>query len=190
MVNIARPQCVWHLLVTLQSSYVLQTFSVKQSHIHTSIRADSRYVPRQSETALLCNDVSHWLGTSLESALSMTENLTEMKHQNDSFHCGHWLKFHQHDNLSLSVAPSPINICTEYDQNCRLHWNILSSLMDRLHCELVNGVKINYVNSLWPSMPWIVTSISLNDNLPETCSIPCHYPTQGGFTTKLDPHSQ
>ena len=31
-------------------------------------RADSRFVPSQWETALLCN-VSHWLGASLESAL-------------------------------------------------------------------------------------------------------------------------
>ena len=36
-------------------------------------RADSRVAPIQWETALLCNDVSHWLGASLESALN-TEN--------------------------------------------------------------------------------------------------------------------
>ena len=35
----------------------------------TRIRADSRFAPSQWETALLCNAVSHWLGTSLESAL-------------------------------------------------------------------------------------------------------------------------
>ena len=33
--------------------------------------ADSRFVPSQWETALLCNDVSHWLGASLESVLSI-----------------------------------------------------------------------------------------------------------------------
>ena len=32
-------------------------------------KADSRFAPSQWETALLCNDVSHWLGTNLESAL-------------------------------------------------------------------------------------------------------------------------
>ena len=32
-------------------------------------RADSRFAPSQWERALLCNDVSHWLGASLESAL-------------------------------------------------------------------------------------------------------------------------
>ena len=34
-----------------------------------SSRADSRFAPSQWETVLLCNDVSHWLGTSLKSAL-------------------------------------------------------------------------------------------------------------------------
>ena len=35
----------------------------------TISRADSRFAPSQWETALLCNDVSHWLGASLESVL-------------------------------------------------------------------------------------------------------------------------
>ena len=32
-------------------------------------RVDSSFAPSQWETALLCNDVSHWLGASLESSL-------------------------------------------------------------------------------------------------------------------------
>ena len=32
-------------------------------------RANSRFAPSQWETALLCNDVSHWLDASLESAM-------------------------------------------------------------------------------------------------------------------------
>ena len=35
------------------------------------IRADSRFAPSQWETALLCNDVSHWLGANLGSSLYM-----------------------------------------------------------------------------------------------------------------------
>ena len=35
-------------------------------------RADSRFVPSQWETPLLCNDVSHWLGTNIESAVGLT----------------------------------------------------------------------------------------------------------------------
>ena len=34
-----------------------------------NIQADSRFATRQWETALLCNDVSHWLDANLESAL-------------------------------------------------------------------------------------------------------------------------
>ena len=37
-------------------------------------RADFRFALNQWETALLCNDVSHWLGASLESALHAIEN--------------------------------------------------------------------------------------------------------------------
>ena len=36
----------------------------------SSSGADSRFAPSQWETALLCSDVSHWLGGSLESVLS------------------------------------------------------------------------------------------------------------------------
>ena len=35
-------------------------------------KADPRFVPSKWETTLLCNDVSHWLGENLESAMSVT----------------------------------------------------------------------------------------------------------------------
>ena len=41
----------------------------------SSIRADSRLAPSQWETSLQSNAVSHWLGASLELALSMISNL-------------------------------------------------------------------------------------------------------------------
>ena len=37
--------------------------------MNNTTRADSRFAPSQWEAALLCNDVSHWLGANLESAL-------------------------------------------------------------------------------------------------------------------------
>ena len=37
-------------------------------------RVDSRFVPSQWEMALLCNNVSHWLGSNLESALEWPDN--------------------------------------------------------------------------------------------------------------------
>ena len=36
------------------------------------IRAVTRFAPSQWQTVLLCNNVSHWLGASLESGLKMT----------------------------------------------------------------------------------------------------------------------
>ena len=36
-------------------------------------RTDSMFAPSQWETALLCNDVSHWLRASIESALALPE---------------------------------------------------------------------------------------------------------------------
>ena len=38
---------------------------------HSYIRADYRFAPSQWETALLCNDVSHWLGAKLESNMQI-----------------------------------------------------------------------------------------------------------------------
>ena len=37
---------------------------------HEQHKADSRFAPSQWETALFCNEVFHWLGASLESALT------------------------------------------------------------------------------------------------------------------------
>ena len=51
---------------------------IKLNTVHIS-RADSRFSPSQWETALLCNDISHWLGANLESALHIyAEN--DVKH--------------------------------------------------------------------------------------------------------------
>ena len=43
-------------------------------------RADSRFAPCQWEMALLCNDVSHWLDASLESALYL-ERISQMVYE-------------------------------------------------------------------------------------------------------------
>ena len=47
-------------------------YQTQTEHI---IRADPRFAPNQWETALLCNDVSHWLGANLESALIMARTM-------------------------------------------------------------------------------------------------------------------
>ena len=46
-------------------------------YIRMYIRADSRFAPSQWEKALLCYDVSNWLGANLESALYIPKNIPE-----------------------------------------------------------------------------------------------------------------
>ena len=57
------------LLLTLISRYLRPPAGSVLSSCHT--RTFSSLAPSQRETGLLCNDVPHWLGTSLESVLSM-----------------------------------------------------------------------------------------------------------------------
>ena len=62
---IGAPHCMWHC--TLESQYFLCHLC---KHSEQNTRADSRLAPSQWATALLCNDVSHWLGASLGSTLN------------------------------------------------------------------------------------------------------------------------
>ena len=57
---------MWFDLHCIMLSFLIRVLFVM---IMNPDRADSRFAPSQSETALLCNGVSHWLSASLESAL-------------------------------------------------------------------------------------------------------------------------
>ena len=57
------PSCGWNNTRCLHSQHVAATA------LWYMCRADSRFASSQWQTVLICNDVSHWLGTSLESAL-------------------------------------------------------------------------------------------------------------------------
>ena len=61
----------WLLHAGSSSSWIVKLFIMSYYFLccWTFFRADSRLAPSQQETALLCNDVSHWLGTNLESTL-------------------------------------------------------------------------------------------------------------------------
>ena len=65
---------IWYLIrcVILVSCEILKlsdNLGLGTGDCHASYRADSKFAPSQWETVLLCNDVSHWLGPILESAL-------------------------------------------------------------------------------------------------------------------------
>ena len=59
-----------------------------------TLRADSRFASNQWETASLCNDVSHWLGTSLKSALNVIPWAIWDTHRYHAIiiHCWPWIK--------------------------------------------------------------------------------------------------
>ena len=64
VLRLARVLCFCYLLET--SVWLLGTWV---ACLLGTCKADSMFAPSQWETALLCNDVPHWLGASLESAL-------------------------------------------------------------------------------------------------------------------------
>ena len=51
-------------------------------HYLCNIKDDSRFTPSQWRTALLCHDVSHWLGANLESALNIAIDKVRLNHNN------------------------------------------------------------------------------------------------------------
>ena len=89
----------WDIISNTVTTPKIQTSAVCQTHIdqstqppiHWNTRTDSRFPPSQWEAALLCNGVSHWLGTSLESALNTSQHKLVKNHSNDlSFHSHIW----------------------------------------------------------------------------------------------------
>ena len=103
----------------------LLTALIRNCIIHTpisDIRADSRFVPSQWETALLCNDVSHWLGIILESALwyvwskqMWKQSINHWDKMADNFlttfsNAFSWMKMYILSKISLKFVPNgPIN---------------------------------------------------------------------------------
>ena len=69
VIHVTRPSTArpWH---KPNFEYTKDTpYTISSRASYGTSRADSRFVSSQWETVLLCNDVSHWLGTSQESAL-------------------------------------------------------------------------------------------------------------------------
>ena len=76
-------------------------------------RAASRFVLSQWETALLCNDVSHWLGANLKSALYM---------------CGNWVQHVTASRSRFSLPRLGLPTTGPQDKRNQLH-GIVSSGM-------------------------------------------------------------
>ena len=60
--------CEWGMLINL-ALICFHIYYGANIYWQSMYRTDSRFAPSQWETALLCNDVSHWLVANLKSAL-------------------------------------------------------------------------------------------------------------------------
>ena len=122
-------------------------------------RADSRFAPSQWETPLLCNDVSHWLVASLESALQGF--LAKVQCAIDS--CDQWdflpyFKSHWHPCTAVQGDCERVNIYLEQEV-----WKSETS-NHKLKCGVtVTQQIINWrAGSLWP---WKLKFINTKCNL-------------------------
>ena len=85
-----------------------------------SIRADSRCAPSQWETPLLCNKVSHWLGASLKSALSI-------------IHTDIDTNIHPHNqyliNIYIKIQTSLSQFDIDIYENDNMPWSLINILI-------------------------------------------------------------
>ena len=152
-----------------------------------TFRADSRFAPSQWETTLLCSNISHWLGASLESTLTLHVciSLCDLVNLNPSFlPWGPWvgfLKAQDGQNLKLSIVPWSQNlrsygkcgsnfISILYFSNS-LYWLIIYQSESLLTFRFQNGTAITKIIST--SFKWKqlnVESISISH-----CSVNCHW---------------
>ena len=75
-------------------------------------RAYSRLAPSQWETGLLCNEVSHWLGTSLESALHVIFKLDCFSFRGKHYYSyGNWKQMYMYDTIFVDEICKISEIC-------------------------------------------------------------------------------
>ena len=134
------------------------------NHVHT-LWDDSRCASSQWETALLCNDVSHWLGASLEAALYFMRCTLGWPRQNNKMRDSQWLLTdHLHGHL---VTKRHKQLQLKFSQQVFRNdvWNNIIKFVDTckyyicLFCRefLCLSSYISYAgillhNTIWP--PW------------------------------------
>ena len=90
----------WRCLVLIST---IDSWSIRGCALHDWVsrawmsndRADSWFEPNQWETALLCNEVSHWVGASLKSDLNCTAHYcsvwVEITSWHENIYPGHFI---------------------------------------------------------------------------------------------------
>ena len=128
-------------------------FKYKVEHI-IQIRTDPRFVPSQWERALLCNNISHWLGTNLESALQILlplQNIMQLENRILS------RKAPRHQILRIFMTQNPL-LLQSYRKK---HFN---------SCHRIPWVKDPY--------PWVVTNRRMLKSRESYCTT-CNMEVRG-----------
>ena len=119
---------------------------IYRSYIQYITRVDSRLVPSQWEMALLCNNVSHWLGTSQGSAL-----ITKILHIARAFCCGLMIVDYTHILQSYFTGTGAVMIfmicCVLLWFDTRKMWICYSSRIIFMYCHTSNIRCTKYQNS-------------------------------------------
>ena len=134
---------------------------------------ENRFAPSQWETALLCTDVSHWLGTSLESALKICMWPLEIHMVRALVH---WLKMNTKNpeqsswtsSISVQSTGNVERASVEFQHHERSSWPDLSTfLAARSHGP--NGISVPIRPLLPPD--WVIKNThSLTNFNPSSIS--------------------
>ena len=136
-------------------------------------RADSRFASSQWETALLCNDVSHWLGASPEAVLHITSPLRvePTSHQLPMRnHIRKWSFTNGVLKARLSATPPPVRLVpdqatsklTRFPCFSRFSWNLISPCLYQLQSQQWQGKII---------IPWNTITMGKYNRIYVECHI-------------------
>ena len=122
------------------------------AHYHTVFqyntllyRADSRFVPSQWDTVLLCNDVSHWMGASLQSACYSMALMNAKQHKPSE------LTSHPIAHIHSWAMASIVSILEKTDGVITQHG-----------CIIIQELYSRQIHSVWT--PWFFSSLNWNPN--------------------------
>ena len=138
---------------SLKWEVVIFQGSFTATSVTIGFRADSRFAPSQWETAFLCNDVYHWLGANLESALWLPQmRWTAMKDLVNSSWAGDAIWRHRSGSTLAQVMACCLTAPSHYLNQCWLfirevQWQSPEGNFTR------NASAINYYNQLENHLP-------------------------------------
>ena len=107
--------CCRSIQITECETTTFSRHTIKKWHAYN--RADYRFASSQWETALLCKDVSRWLGTNLESVLLQRKTVLGVSHHLDTY-----LLYNSDCDQDSNLGRNPLSNIQCRLTNHRLSW--------------------------------------------------------------------